>query len=415
MDLEIQQTVASITLDRSAASIERIATCRHTRRLFLLHQNGCISARSTDTSAALGAPFEFDGQSDALRLSKAAQIQAMALHPTSERDLALVSTDGRLFFYTFRPGAGSVSPSASPSAPISPPSSGSPPPQLGSFFLRTLTEHCTAPTTALRASPPSSVRYPALALGGANGAIHLADLSTNHIQRRYAVHLAAVREIQWIGDHHLVSFSSEENTPTCHRTSVCRLDLRSGNIVRLRERNDDPSGIACIRVSCLEQYLLVVFREHPMELWDVQRGQHLKTMPTSFPVVASLDWAPPSSSRRARAAQLTSAFSTPLSTPGPAAAGSPAAMLGTPGGPQPASQAIKEHFAIATPDGQLFHFTVEGSIVRNGAKLPSEPVLQLITAMAWRDDFMVLGDAAGTLHIWNIKVGYIKCFCCCDD
>lgn len=44
-----------------------------------------------------------------------------------------------------------------------------------------------------------------------------------------------------------------------------------------------------------------------------------------------------------------------------------------------ASHNIKEHFVVTTQDGHIFHFTVEGSIVRHGARIPADPVMVSIS------------------------------------
>ena len=44
------------------------------------------------------------------------------------------------------------------------------------------------------------------------------------------------------------------------------------------------------RVSRLQQYFVVVFRDQPLELWDCSTLSLLKSMPPSFPLVVGLEW-----------------------------------------------------------------------------------------------------------------------------
>ena len=64
---------------------------------------------------------------------------------------------------------------------------------------------------------------------------------------------------------------------------------------------------------------------------------------------------------------------------------------------------IKEHFVVTSLDGQLFHFTVEGSIVRHGARIPQDPSVPSSTCMAWKGECILTGDHQGGLHVWDLK------------
>lgn len=58
---------------------------------------------------------------------------------------------------------------------------------------------------------------------------------------------------------------------------------------------------------------------------------------------------------------------------------------------------------VSTPEGHILHFTVEGSVVRYGARIPTDPVVGVVTCLAWKGDWIVTGDSAGSLHLWDLK------------
>ncbi len=65
--------------------------------------------------------------------------------------------------------------------------------------------------------------------------------------------------------------------------------------------------------------------------------------------------------------------------------------------------ATKEHFVFSEMSGVLHHFWVEGNLVKEGAKLPSETSLGAITCITWKGETLVLGDVDGNLSIWDLK------------
>ena len=63
----------------------------------------------------------------------------------------------------------------------------------------------------------------------------------------------------------------------------------------------------------------------------------------------------------------------------------------------------KEHFFFAESNRMLHHFWVEGSVVKEGSRLPSDSGLGSITCMTWKGETLVMGDADGNLGIWDLK------------
>ena len=55
------------------------------------------------------------------------------------------------------------------------------------------------------------------------------------------------------------------------------------------------------------------------------------------------------------------------------------------------------------PDGQLYHFSVEGNTIKDGTKVPAEASLASITCIAWKSDVIVRGDSEGNINVWDVR------------
>merc|ERR1712226_639544 len=64
----------------------------------------------------------------------------------------------------------------------------------------------------------------------------------------------------------------------------------------------------------------------------------------------------------------------------------------------------KEHFVFTDPEGQLYHFSVEGNTIRDGTKIAAESGLgNPITFIAWKSDHVVRSDVDGNINVWEVK------------
>ncbi len=69
---------------------------------------------------------------------------------------------------------------------------------------------------------------------------------------------------------------------------------------------------------------------------------------------------------------------------------------------------IKEHFLVTAPDGSLYHYTVEGSLVRHGLRIPADPAVHGALRMAWKGDHVLTGDNSGNLALWDLRTKTCK-------
>lgn len=110
-------------------------------------------------------------------------------------------------------------------------------------------------------------------------------------------------------------------------------------------------------IKIFRQYFIVVFKEEPFELWDINTLTLLRTMPKNFPIITALSWSPlhkkPDKGKETDASDSITSFPD------------------TPQSPKSALP-IKEHIVFTDTNGQLYHFTIEGNIVRDGSRIPPD-------------------------------------------
>ena len=104
-----------------------------------------------------------------------------------------------------------------------------------------------------------------------------------------------------------------------------------------------------------------------------------RTMPKKFPPITALDWSPLHNlkhlKKKEREKQEAAAAATPDSgeaekdttntSPSPNAAAAPINNNNS-------KLVAKEHFVFTDPEGQLYHFSVEGNSIKDGTKIDAE-------------------------------------------
>ncbi|EPY74697.1 WD repeat-containing protein 11 [Camelus ferus] len=163
--------------------------------------------------------------------------------------------------------------------------------------------------------------------------------------------------------------------------------------------------------SCeVRQYLAVVFKDKPLELWDVRTCTILREMSKNFPAITALEWSPSHNLKSLRKKQLatreamarqTVVSDTELSV----VESSVISLLQEAESKSELSQNIsaREHFVFTDTDGQVYHLTVEGNSVKDSARIPPDGSMGSITCIAWKGDTLVLGDMDGNLNFWDLK------------
>ncbi|KAJ3610301.1 hypothetical protein NHX12_022394 [Muraenolepis orangiensis] len=437
LDLELSQTVIP---------------CAQRDALYCLHENGCITLRvcrsttanATDEAAEQSVQelvYDLRSQCDAIRVTKTVRPYRMVICPVSENSAALTISDGRVMLSGLSPLYSPVSFCGAPLAHNQKRiqdlslntmigqtlitgealSSSQQEVQL-KFLLTGLLSGLPLPPFSIRMCPPLTTKninhyqpllavsewllyhQPLLAVGERllyHQPLLAVDLSEGHCGALDGDHGLVTTPPLVTTPHGLVTTPprSGDHAPTgCSRCFAFRGD-----------RGTDEPAIEMIKVSHLKQYLVVVFRDKPLELWDIRTGTLLREMAKNFPTVTALEWSPShnlkSLKKKQMAAREAMARQTVSDAEQSSVESSVISMLQDAESKCESSQAIsaREHFVFTDTDGQVYHITVEGNMVKDGARIPPDGSMGSIACIAWKGDTLVLGDVDGNLNFWDLK------------
>uniref|UniRef100_A0A8C3AWV7 WD repeat-containing protein 11 n=1 Tax=Cyclopterus lumpus TaxID=8103 RepID=A0A8C3AWV7_CYCLU len=455
LDLELSQTVGVVAIERSGVPFVQVIPCAQRDALYCLHENGCISlrvCRSTITPEETTDPeqnvyelmYDLRSQCDAIRVTKTVRPYRMVICPVNENNAALMVSDGRAMLWELKAhkGKAAVNPSSgllplyTPvsfcGAPLGPNQKRIQDLSLNSmigqtliagealspsnqqevqlkFLLTGLLSGLPLPPFALRMCPPLTTKninnyQPLLAIGTSNGSVLVYNLTSGLLHKELSVHSCEVRGIEWVSLTSFLSFAtSAPNNMGLVRNELQHVDLPTGRCFAFRgERGNDEPPIEMIKVSHLKQYLVVVFRDKPLELWDTRTGTLLREMAKNFPTVTALEWSPSHNLKSLKKKQMAAREAIARQTPDVFLHYS---LLQDAESKSESSQAIsaREHFVFTDMDGQVYHITVEGNTVKDGARIPPDGSMGSIACIAWKGDTLVLGDVDGNLNFWDLK------------
>ncbi|XP_051506829.1 WD repeat-containing protein 11 isoform X2 [Myxocyprinus asiaticus] len=467
LDLELSQTVGVVAIERSGVPFIQVIPCAQRDALYCLHENGCITlrvCRSTTLSpdetvtdpeqSTQELVYDLRSQCDAIRITKTVRPYRVVICPVNENSAALVVSDGRVMLWELKAHASKSSSNLSSGLPplYSPVNfcgtplcqnqkcipdlslntmiahsliSGVDPPRpmVGEqevhlkFLLTGLLSGLPLPPFSLRMCPPLTTKnishyQPLLAVGTSNGSVLVYNLTSGLLHKELSVHSCEVRGIEWVSLTSFLSFATSiPNNLGLVRNELQHVDLRTGRCFAFRgERGNDEPAIEMIKVSHLKQYLVVVFRDKPLELWDVRTGTLLREMAKNFPTVTALEWSPSHNLKSLKKKQLAAreamARQTTLADAEQSSVESSViSLLQDAESKSDTSQGIsaREHFVFTDTDGQVYHITVEGNSVKDGARIPPDGSMGSIACIAWKGDTLVLGDVDGNLNFWDLK------------
>ncbi|XP_051113842.1 uncharacterized protein LOC127239643 isoform X2 [Andrographis paniculata] len=271
--------------------------------------------------------------------------------------------------------------------------------------------------TSARGGNTPAVAVPLVALGSQSGTIDIIDISANAVAASYSVHSNVVRGLRWLGNSRVVSFSYSQGTEkeggyvnrlvvTCLRSGL----NRTFRVLQKPER----APIRALRASSSGRYLLILFRDAPVEVWAMTKTPiMLRSLALPFTV---LEWTLPTVPRPAQnKPSRTSSFLSKDSASPSTEAASPTAASSTDGkGSDGSNEEFSESFAFALVNGALGVFEVQGRRIRDfRPKWPSSSFVSsdgLITAMAYRLPHVVMGDRSGNIRWWDVTTGQSSSF-----
>lgn len=272
--------------------------------------------------------------------------------------------------------------------------------------------------TLARGGNHPSVAVPLVALGTQSGAIEIIDVSANAVTASFSVHNGVVRGLRWLGNSRLVSFSytqaNEKSGGYINRLVVTCVRSGYNRAFRVLQK-PERAPIRALRASSSGRYLLLLFRDAPVEVWAMTKNPiMLRSLALPFTV---LEWTLPTVPRPV-APTRQSSISLKDRIVGTQAGTSTPANDATQGSKPVSSEGSQdessESFAFALVNGALGVFEVQGRRIKDfRPKWPSSSFVSsdgLITAMAYRLPHVVMGDRSGNIRWWDVTTGHSSSF-----
>ncbi|XP_050271982.1 uncharacterized protein LOC126715429 isoform X4 [Quercus robur] len=272
--------------------------------------------------------------------------------------------------------------------------------------------------TLARGGNIPAVAVPLVALGTQSGTIDIVDVSANAIAASFSVHNGMVRGLRWLGNSRLVSFSysqaNEKSGGYINRLVVTCVRSGLNKMFRVLQK-PERAPIRALRASSSGRYLLILFRDAPVEVWAMTKTPiMLRSLALPFTV---LEWTLPTVPRPVQNGPSTqssllsrdhTAVSSDVASTQTVASSSDS--MSSDGSQDDSS----ESFAFALVNGALGVFEVQGRRIRDfRPKWPSSSFVLsegLITAMAYRLPHVVMGDRSGNIRWWDVTTGHSSSF-----
>ncbi|KAL4564018.1 hypothetical protein LXL04_028068 [Taraxacum kok-saghyz] len=257
--------------------------------------------------------------------------------------------------------------------------------------------------TFARGGNHPAVAVPLVALGTQSGSVDIIDVSANAVTASFYIHDSVVRGLRWLGNTRLVSFSytqgNEKTGGFTNRLVVTNLRTGLNRTFRVLQK-PERTPIRALRASSSGRYLLILFRDAPVEVWAMTKTPvMLRSLALPFTV---LEWTLPTVPRPTQSsASKQSEARVPPETD---------SKIGSPDGGQ---EEFSETFAFALVNGALGVFEVQGRRIRDFK--PKWPVSSLVSsdvvrAMAYRLPHVVMGDRSGNIRWWDVTTGQSSSF-----
>lgn len=238
--------------------------------------------------------------------------------------------------------------------------------------------------SVVRMCPPATLRNwkfhkPLLAIGNANGLIQIFNSGSGELFRELKVHSYSVVGIEWIGLNAFISYANCTPHPQDNDLiwELCVTELDTGRTVKLKSGlSSDSSVILSVKASHLRQYFIIIYKNHPFEIWDLETLSLLRRIPKKFANIVAAEWSPLYSKK------VEPADNQSLT---------------------PSSNHLKENFVVTNKQGELFQFSVAGSVVREINKIPPEPTINKpVTSIAWKSGNVVIGQSDGNINVRDL-------------
>lgn len=421
-DLQILQTIGSIPCEKTSAAFYKIYACSRRDSLICFHESGTISIRNrhlqNTTVTALQSSnipiqdfivdltYDLVYYSDPFRLVKNTRICSFSVSPKDENLLSVILTDGKVLFWDIDQNHFPCSPNSDGNNGQRIPLGGvmfAPPP--GPYVI-----HMCPPMTAKNWKDWKSL----LAVGCSNGDIVIYFLDNGSIQRQLAVHSCTVRGLVWLSSHVILSWGYQ--TPSEGRTTVRNelvvVNIQSGRQEPFRsEINHDESPIENLKVSHSKNYLIILFRDQPFELWDLKTFTIIRRLPRKCPRILALDWSASVSTVKKPVEESSPSATTRINSSTDSDQESTRLFQESDlHAIETEKKAPRENFIFTDEYNLLYHFYVEGRTIKEVATVPPDHSSAATTDLVLKGDYLLSGDVDGIIQVFNIKQKQTKSF-----
>lgn len=359
-DTALHQSIGTIAIDSKKPPFKRVLVSKdHPNIIVALHDEGTLSLwRRKDKSSqsfALQSSIEVNKVVKRKR-DIATNINNISISPTKDLMLVLLSDEGTLWKVEWE---GSYEPLSEDKA-------------NGSLYISGQLESVSGQITCIATYCGSDIdEDPAkkniLAVGMADGRIIVIDMNTQNTLRVINANGPyPIRGIRWIDAMNVICFSTQSMDKGLYKNRILTVNTLTGHQTEIRKRND-PEMIMLrgLRVSPSRQYLILLFKEGQVQLWDLKAGILLKNLPNRS---VCLEWTPTHDNQGQN------------------------------------SRSLKEQFALSTPNGTIHFFQVEnGNITEPQVPLDARMGVNEITCIAWRGEWLACGSSSGTTQVFNLE------------
>ncbi|CAG2111089.1 unnamed protein product [Medioppia subpectinata] len=400
IDLSIEAIICCVPLERNCSNITNVFSCQNRNAFFICHDFGTVSLRlfqkqvineTNEMAANVMISYANVCQSDGLRLTKQNKIFGYCLSPSDETKVALLLNNGRIIIKKVHK-MGTKANNESICLPyiydmITTDEYIASEQKKCKTYRMLMTQMSSAINFSphvIRMCPPVTMRNwqfhrPLLAVGDSSGSVQIWNLSLSSLDKEFGIHSFPVRGLEWTGLDAFISFAYPNISPHSGKTNneLNITEVNSGTTYPLRtERNMDSSPIESLRISHLKQYLIISFKDDPFEIWDLKSLSLLRVMPKQFSAITAIEWSPLYTKRTESQNHSSNAM----------------------------TFHSKENFVVTNTTGELYHFSIEGNIVKEITCIPPDTEMSAnITCIAWKSDQVLLGDAVGNLNVWDLK------------
>ncbi|CAF4332847.1 unnamed protein product [Rotaria socialis] len=177
------------------------------------------------------------------------------------------------------------------------------------------------------------------------------------------------------------------------------------------EINCDESPIESLKASHTKNYLIILFRDQPFELWDLKSFTIIRRLPKKCPRILALDWSPNVIVMKKTTGETNPLVVTKVQTSTEAEYDSNRTTAESENTSNDFEKKLsRENFIFTDEYNLLYHFYVEGRTIKEVATVPPDHSSSMATDLVLKGDYLLSCDVEGILKIFNIKLKQSKTF-----